>query len=79
MSKIRPLLHRFLLQELRNSNALFSLGLYLLGITCLIYLLEGNLAAYGTWHTLLWVVVFFGTVSQASRRFDFESGDDFFY
>ena len=79
MSKIRPLLRRFLLQELRNSNALFSLGLYLLGITYLIYLLEGNMAADGTWNTLLWVVVFFGTATQASRSFDFESGDYFFY
>ena len=79
MSKIRPLLARFFQQELRNSNALFSLGLYLLGITYLIYLLGGNNAADSTWNTLLWVVVFFGTVSQASRSFDFESGDYFFY
>jgi heme exporter protein B len=79
MSKIRPLLTRFFQQELRNSNALFSLGLYLLGITYLIYLLGGNNAADSTWNTLLWVVVFFGTVSQASRSFDFESGDYFFY
>lgn len=79
MSKIRPLITRFFQQELRNSNALFSLGLYLLGITYLIYLLGGNNAADSTWNTLLWVVVFFGTVSQASRSFDFESGDYFFY
>lgn len=79
MSKIRPLITRFFQQELRNSNALFSLGLYLLGITYLIYLLGGNNAADSTWNTLLWVVVFFGTISQASRSFDFESGDYFFY
>ena len=39
MAKIGPLIQRFAQQELRNSNAIFSLGLYLVGITYLIYLL----------------------------------------
>ena len=37
MAKIGPLIQRFAQQELRNSNAIFSLGLYLVGITYLIY------------------------------------------
>ena len=79
MSKIGPLIQRFAQQELRNSNAIFSLGLYLVGITYLIYLLGGQNASDSTWNTLLWIVVFFGAINQASRSFEFESGDYFYY
>lgn len=79
MSTIIPLFKRYFQQEIRNSNALFSLGLYLLGITYLIYLLGGSNAADSTWNTLLWVVVFFAAITQSSRSFDFESGDYFYY
>ena len=75
----RPLIQRFAQQELRNSNAIFSLGLYLVGITYLIYLLGGQNASDTTWNTLLWIVVFFGAINQASRSFEFESGDYFYY
>ena len=79
MAKIGPLIQRFAQQELRNSNAIFSLGLYLVGITFLIYLLGGQDASDTTWNTLLWIVVFFGAINQASRSFEFESGDYFYY
>ena len=79
MAKIGPLIQRFAQQELRNSNAIFSLGLYLVGITYLIYLLGGQNASDSTWNTLLWIVVFFGAINQASRSFEFESGDYFYY
>ena len=79
MTKIGPLIQRFAQQELRNSNAIFSLGLYLVGITYLIYLLGGQNASDTTWNTLLWIVVFFGAINQASRSFEFESGDYFYY
>lgn len=79
MTQIGTLIQRYCQQELRNSNALFSLALYLIGITYLIYLLGGNSASDGTWNTLLWVVLFFGAVSQASRSFEFESGNYFYY
>ena len=79
MAKIGPLIQRFAQQELRNSNAIFSLGLYLVGITYLIYLLGGQNASDTTWNTLLWIVVFFGAINQASRSFEFESGDYFYY
>ena len=79
MAKISTLVRRFALQELRNSNALFSLGLYLLGITYLIYLLVGSAAADATWNTLLWIVVFFSAINQTSRSFEFEGGSYFYY
>ena len=79
MTKIGPLILRYAQQELRNSNAIFSLGLYLVGITYLIYLLGGQNASDTTWNTLLWIVVFFGAINQASRSFEFESGDYFYY
>ena len=79
MTQILPLIKRFFQQELRNSNALFSLGLYLIGITYLIYLLGGHNAADNTWNTLLWVVVFFAAVTQSSRSFELESSDYFYY
>jgi len=79
MSKIGPLIQRYAKQELRNSNAIFSLGLYLVGITYLTYLLSGQNTADSTWNTLLWIVIFFGAIHQTSRSFEFESGDYFFY
>ncbi|MEY2962991.1 MAG: hypothetical protein RL754_252 [Bacteroidota bacterium] len=66
-------------QEVRNSNVLISLGLYLLGVAYLIYLLSGSTPADSTWNTLLWVTVFFGTVQLASRSFEFESKNFFYY
>ncbi|HCP41727.1 MAG TPA: hypothetical protein DIT65_08020 [Cryomorphaceae bacterium] len=79
MAKIGLLIQRFAQQELRNSNAIFSLGLYLAGITYLVYMLGGQNASDSVWNMLLWVVVFFGAISQASRSFEFESGDYFYY
>jgi len=79
MQQVFPLFKRYFQQELRNSNALFSLGLYLMGITYLIYLLGGNNATDSTWNTLLWVVTFFAAVTQSSRSFEFESSDYFYY
>ena len=79
MSNIGLLIQRYAKQELRNSNAIFSLGLYLIGITYLIYLLGGSNASDNSWNTLLWVVVFFASIMQASRSFEFESGDYFYY
>lgn len=79
MQQVFPLFKRYFQQELRNSNALFSLGLYLMGITYLIYLLGGNNTTDSTWNTLLWVVTFFAAVTQSSRSFEFESSDYFYY
>jgi heme exporter protein B len=79
MQKTMHLLARFYRQEVRNSNVLFSLGLYLLGVTYLIYLLTGNNTSDAVWNTLLWVVVFFGTVQLSSRSFEYESDQYFFY
>ncbi|NDH78638.1 MAG: hypothetical protein EBY63_07415 [Flavobacteriia bacterium] len=79
MQKIMRLLVRFFRQEVRNSNVLFSLGLYLLGVSYLIYLLSGSTPSDSVWNTLLWVVVFFGSVQLSSRSFEFESGPYFYY
>lgn len=79
MKNLQLLLLRLFHQEVRNSNILFSLGLYLLGVSYLIYLLQGSAPADSTWNTLLWVVIFFGTVQLSSRSFEFESKEYFYY
>jgi heme exporter protein B len=79
MRIIAHLLTRFYHQEVRNSNVLFSLGLYLVGVAYLIYLLSGSSTPDSTWNTLLWIVVFFGSVQLAARSFEYESRDYFFY
>ena len=79
MSNIRLLIQRYIRQEIRNSNAIFSLGIYLMGITYLIYQLGGSNTSDNSWNTLLWVVVFFASIIQASRSFELESGDYFYY
>ncbi len=79
MNKILRLLVRFFHQEVRNSNVLFSLGLYLLGVSYLIYLLSDSTTSDNAWNTLLWVVTFFGSVQLSFRSFEFESDNYFFY
>ncbi len=74
------LVQRYFSQEVRNSNVLFSLGLYLVGVAYLIYLLNGgSIHADKVWNTLLWIVVFFGAIQLSSRSFEFESNDYFHY
>lgn len=80
MGDVIHLLKRFLQQELRNTGALFSLGLYLVGITYLIYLLtQGQSTSDSVWNVLLWTTVFFGTVQLSLRSFYFESDNYFIY
>lgn len=79
MKKVTLLLARFFHQEVRNANVLFSLGLYLLGVAYLIYLLQGSNTSDSLWNTLLWVVVFFGTVQISTRSFTFENDSYFYY
>ena len=74
------LVRRYFSQEVRNSNVLFSLGLYLVGVAYLIYLLNGGgVPADKTWNSLLWIVVFFGAIQLSARSFEYESKDDFYY
>ena len=74
------LVRRYFSQEVRNSNVLFSLGLYLVGVAYLIYLLNGGgVPADKTWNSLLWIVVFFGAIQLSARSFEYESNDYFYY
>jgi heme exporter protein B len=74
------LVRRYFSQEVRNSNVLFSLGLYLVGVAYLIYLLNGGgVPADKTWNSLLWIVVFFGAIQLSTRSFEYESNDYFYY
>jgi heme exporter protein B len=74
------LVGRYFSQEVRNSNVLFSLGLYLVGVAYLIYLLNGGgVPADKTWNSLLWIVVFFGAIQLSTRSFEYESNDYFYY
>ncbi len=74
------LVRRYFSQEVRNSNVLFSLGLYLVGVAYLIYLLNGGgVPADKVWNSLLWMVVFFGAIQLSSRSFEYESNDYFYY
>ena len=74
------LVRRYFSQEVRNSNVLFSLGLYLVGVAYLIYLLNGGgVPADKTWNSLLWIVVFFGAIQLSARSFKYESNDYFYY
>ena len=74
------LVRRYFSQEVRNSNVLFSLGLYLVGVAYLIYLLNGGgVPADKTWNSLLWIVVFFGAIQLSARSLEYESNDYFYY
>ena len=80
MKNTLVLVRRYFSQEVRNSNVLFSLGLYLVGVAYLIYLLNGGgVPADKTWNSLLWIVVFFGAIQLSARSFEYESNDYFYY
>ncbi len=78
--QILPLLHRYYLQEVRNKSVLFSLLLYLTGVTYLIYqLTDGAQPQDQMWAALLWTSVFFGTLQLVSRSFNYEQEHYYFY
>lgn len=77
---VLKLLHRYFLQEVRNKSVLYSLLLYLIGISYLIYQLTSGTTPEGQlWAALLWVSIFFGTLQLVSRSFYFEQDAYYLY